>query len=109
MGKNITGWIRLVVKGCTAGAVVIMHFGEAQHENGAINTSSNNAAHQRDEYTIRAVAQTGTFDCGSDLINKIHRCTLQSQLCNVQMGVPTDDTQRPERLGWGGRRLGDSS
>jgi len=48
-----------------------------------------------------AVARTGSFDCGHDLINRIHRCTLQSQLCNIQMGVPTDDTQRPERLGWG--------
>ena len=48
-----------------------------------------------------AVDLTGTFECGCDLINKIHRCTLQSQRCNIQMGVPTDDTQRPERLGWG--------
>jgi len=48
-----------------------------------------------------AVPQTGSFECGNDLVNRIHRCTLQSQLCNVQMGVPTDDTQRPERLGWG--------
>ena len=49
-----------------------------------------------------AVAQTGSFACGHALVNKIHRCTLQSLMCNVQMGVPTDDTQRPERLGWGG-------
>ena len=48
-----------------------------------------------------AVDQTGSCECGCDLINKIHRCTLQSQRCNIQMGVPTDDTQRPERLGWG--------
>jgi alpha-L-rhamnosidase len=141
LGRNITGWVRLAIRGGQAGDVVKLHFGEAQHENGAINTSSNNAAHQRDEYTIKgtgeelfeprftfhgfqfvelrgypgnpaqdcvtgcfvrnAVARTGSFECGNDLINKIHRCTLQSQLCNVQMGVPTDDTQRPERLGWG--------
>ena len=48
-----------------------------------------------------AVAQTGHFACGSELINNIHRCTVQSLKCNVQMGVPTDDTQRPERQGWG--------
>ena len=48
-----------------------------------------------------AVARTGAFECASDAINNIPRCTLQSQLCNIQMGVPTDDTQRPERLGWG--------
>lgn len=48
------------------------------------------------------VEQSGTFECGHDLINKIHRCTVQSQRCNMQMGVPTDDTQREERLGWCG-------
>jgi len=48
------------------------------------------------------VEQAGTFECGNDLINKIHRCTVQSQRCNLQMGVPTDDTQREERLGWCG-------
>ncbi len=47
------------------------------------------------------VEQTGTFACSDELINKIHRCTVQSLLCNIQMGVPTDDTQRTERLGWG--------
>jgi len=52
-------------------------------------------------FTHVAVAQTGSFECASALINNIHRCTLQSQLCNIQMGVPTDDTQRAERLGWG--------
>lgn len=48
------------------------------------------------------VEPAGTFECGNELINKIHRCTLQSQRCNLQMGVPTDDTQREERLGWCG-------
>lgn len=48
------------------------------------------------------VEQAGSFECGNELINKIHRCTLQSQRCNLQMGVPTDDTQREERLGWCG-------
>jgi len=52
-------------------------------------------------FASTAVARTGTFECGHDLINRTHCCTLQSQLCNIQMGVPTDDTQRPERLGWG--------
>ncbi len=49
-----------------------------------------------------AVEETGSFSCANDLINKIHACTVQSQKCNIQMGVPTDDTQRPERLGWAG-------
>ncbi|MDX1682812.1 MAG: family 78 glycoside hydrolase catalytic domain, partial [Phycisphaeraceae bacterium] len=54
------------------------------------------------KFVRTAVARTGSFSCSHELIERIHRCTLQSQLCNVQMGVPTDDTQRPERLGWGG-------
>ncbi len=49
-----------------------------------------------------AVEPTGAFACGHELLNKIHRCTVQSQQCNLQMGVPTDDTQRTERLGWAG-------
>jgi alpha-L-rhamnosidase len=141
MGRNITGWARLVVAGGSAGDTVTLRFGEAQHADGSLNASSNGAARQQDQFILKgggeerfeprftfhgfqfvevtgypgtpdldsitgcfvrtAVAQTGSFECGNDLINKIHRCTLQSQLCNVQMGVPTDDTQRTERLGWG--------
>jgi len=52
-----------------------------------------------------AVAPAGSFTCSNDLINRIHLCTVQSQRCNVQMGVPTDDTQRPERQGWGADAL----
>jgi len=53
-------------------------------------------------FVHNGVEQAGTFECGHELINKIHACTLQSQRCNMQMGVPTDDTQREERLGWCG-------
>jgi len=42
---------------------------------------------------------TGSFECGNDLINSIHRCTLWSQRSNL-MGYPTDCPQRDERLGW---------
>jgi len=141
LGKNITGWVRLVINGGKAGDTVTLRYGEAQHENGALNASSNNRALQRDQFILggagisvleprftfhgfqfvevsgypgipdldsltgvficTAVAQTGQFECGNALINRIHACTLQSQRCNVQMGVPTDDTQRPERQGWG--------
>jgi len=141
VGKNITGWVRLKIEGMKAGNTISLHFGEAQYEDGSLNASSNNAAHQRDEVICRGddievfeprftfhgfqfveirglsvkptldsvtaffirndVAQTGTFECSDALINNIHRCTLQSQKCNIQMGVLTDDTQRPERLGWG--------
>ncbi|MBT7066736.1 MAG: family 78 glycoside hydrolase catalytic domain [Verrucomicrobia bacterium] len=53
-------------------------------------------------FVHQGVEQAGSFECGHELINQIHACTLQSQRCNMQMGVPTDDTQREERLGWCG-------
>lgn len=56
-------------------------------------------------FVQNAVAPSGSFICSNDLINRIHLCTVQSQRCNVQMGVPTDDTQRPERQGWGADAL----
>jgi alpha-L-rhamnosidase len=54
------------------------------------------------QFVHTAVAPSGSFTCSNDLINRIHLCMVQSQRCNIQMGVPTDDTQRPERQGWGG-------
>lgn len=54
------------------------------------------------KFVQAGVAPTGSFTCSNDLINRIHLCMVQSQRCNIQMGVPTDDTQRPERQGWGG-------
>ncbi|HEC44717.1 MAG TPA: hypothetical protein ENI20_18020 [Bacteroides sp.] len=56
-------------------------------------------------FVQNAVAPAGSFSCSNDLINRIHLCTVQSQRSNVQMGVPTDDTQRPERQGWGADAL----
>jgi len=48
-------------------------------------------------------AQSGTFECDNEAINHIHRCTVWSQKSNMP-GLPTDDCQRAERLGW----LGDA-
>ena len=45
--------------------------------------------------------QVGEFTCDNELINHIHRCTVWSQKSNM-MGLPTDDCQRPERMGWTG-------
>jgi alpha-L-rhamnosidase len=56
-------------------------------------------------FVQNAVAPAGSFECSNDLINRIHLSTVQSQRSNIQMGVPTDDTQRPERQGWGGDAL----
>jgi alpha-L-rhamnosidase len=52
-----------------------------------------------------SVDPTGVFESSNDLINRIHYATVQSQRSNIQMGVPTDDTQRPERQGWGADAL----
>ena len=56
-------------------------------------------------FVQNAVSPMGSFECSNDLINRIHLCTVQSQRSNIQMGVPTDDTQRPERQGWGADAL----
>jgi len=45
--------------------------------------------------------QTGSFRCSNELINHVHHCTVWSQRSNM-MGLPTDDNQRDERLGWMG-------
>ena len=44
---------------------------------------------------------TGTFECGNNVINKIHKTTLWSQRSNM-VGYPMDCPQRDERLGWMG-------
>lgn len=50
-------------------------------------------------------APAGFFECSDDEINRIHLCTVETQRMILQMGVPTDCPQRPERLGWGGDSL----
>jgi alpha-L-rhamnosidase len=57
------------------------------------------------KFVQAGVAPAGSFTSSNDLINRIHLCMVQSQRCNIQMGVQTDDTQRPERQGWGGDAL----
>jgi alpha-L-rhamnosidase len=46
-------------------------------------------------------AKTGSFVCGNELLNRIHRATIWSQRSNL-MGYPMDCPQRDERLGWFG-------
>ena len=46
-------------------------------------------------------ANTGSFICGNELLNRIHRATVWSQRSNL-MGYPMDCPQRDERLGWFG-------
>jgi alpha-L-rhamnosidase len=46
-----------------------------------------------------ACRQLGSFQCGHETIDHIHRCTVWSQKSNMP-GLPTDDCQRAERLGW---------
>jgi len=48
-----------------------------------------------------ACANTGSFACSNELLNRIHRATVWSQRSNL-MGYPMDCPQRDERLGWFG-------
>lgn len=48
-----------------------------------------------------AVVQTGSFECGNALINRLVQNTIWSQRSNF-IDVPTDCPQRDERLGWTG-------
>jgi alpha-L-rhamnosidase len=48
-----------------------------------------------------ACDQSGSFVCGNELLNRIHRATLWAQRSNL-MGYPMDCPQRDERLGWFG-------
>jgi len=48
-----------------------------------------------------ACESTGRFECGNDLVNKIHRCSRWT-IRNTMQGLPIDCPQRDERLGWGG-------
>lgn len=43
--------------------------------------------------------QIGSFNCWHQLIDHIHRCTVWAQKSNMP-GLPTDDCQRAERMGW---------
>lgn len=50
-----------------------------------------------------AVEPVGRFQCSNQLINRIHQNVLWGQSGNL-MSIPTDCTQRDERMGW----LGDA-
>ena len=45
------------------------------------------------------VAPRGQFSCGSEILNRIHRAVLWTELSNLH-SIPTDCPQRDERLGW---------
>ena len=48
--------------------------------------------------------QTGEFECDNEVVSRVHRCTIWSEKSNM-MGLPTDDCQRSERMGWTGDAL----
>jgi alpha-L-rhamnosidase len=51
-GQNFAGWARLRVQG-PRGATVSMRYAELRHEDGTLNTSSNQNAEARDVYVLR--------------------------------------------------------
>lgn len=48
-----------------------------------------------------SVERIGSFNCGNELINKIHSNYVWTQVSNLH-SVPTDCCQRDERMGWVG-------
>jgi alpha-L-rhamnosidase len=56
-----------------------------------------------DRLTIKrirsAVAPNGTFECGTELVNRIQRLVWNTEASNLH-SVPTDCPQRNERMGW---------
>ena len=50
-------------------------------------------------YVRSSVAQTGSFTCSNELINRIHRAIVWTEGSNLH-SVPTDCPQRQERQGW---------
>ena len=46
-----------------------------------------------------AVETSGTFECSSDLINRIHKMIVWTESGNLH-SLPTDCPQRDERMGW---------
>jgi alpha-L-rhamnosidase len=49
------------------------------------------------------VSSAGAFACSNELLNRVHNMVRWSQRTNLH-GIPTDNNQRDERLGW----LGDA-
>ena len=45
------------------------------------------------------VKRRSEFECGNDMVNRIHRAILWTELSNLH-SIPTDCPQRDERLGW---------
>ena len=52
-------------------------------------------------HVLGGQAQTGTFSCSDELLNRLQENIVRSQLGNF-VSVPTDCPQRDERLGWTG-------
>ena len=48
-----------------------------------------------------SLAETGSFECSSDLVNNLYRNIVWTQRSNF-FDIPTDCPQRDERLGWSG-------
>jgi alpha-L-rhamnosidase len=46
-----------------------------------------------------AAAQTGTFRCSNELLNRIHQMVRSTEAANLH-SIPTDCPQRAERMGW---------
>ena len=61
LGQNIAGWARLHVKG-ERGTAVQLHFAEAIHDDGSLDTYTNRAAEATDTYVLAGTGQTETYE-----------------------------------------------
>jgi alpha-L-rhamnosidase len=60
MGQNMSGWVRLRVRG-ERGSRVVMRFAETLYANGMINRENLRAAKAQDEYVLRGGGGTETY------------------------------------------------
>ena len=61
LGQNIAGWARLHVEG-ERGTAVWLHFAEAIHDDGSLDTFTNRAAEATDTYVLEGAGETETYE-----------------------------------------------
>ena len=140
LGQNITGWVRLRLRG-KAGTRLTLRHGERLDHEGRLYTENLRRAKATDVYILNgrgtevceprftfhgfqyveltgqqtapsrgavtgcvihsALPPAGRFECSHPGVNRLWRNGLWSQRGNF-LSVPTDCSQRDERLGWTG-------
>ena len=154
-GQNLSGWLRLRMRGLAKGDVVTVQYCEKRNADGSFRLDGNDMFFQYPHSVLRmpggwlgrnrhvstgapeeafepkfsyggfryaeigglreplrpddieayqvntAFRPAGSFECSSDLFNRIHRLFVRAYMSNFTDGVPTDCPQR-EKNGWTG-------